>query len=315
MCTCLAFYFLITVIVPRSIVAQLENPADAIETLDWSSKNNLAIGYSLGSIQVLHSSGQVITSLNSGSSTQSIAWSPNGRKLAFANRFGEAWIWDLISSQTIPVPSTMQYVSGLAWNLNGTKLALAGKNGSGSASDNQIQIWDTTSQILSVIKIPFQDADINTVIWNPISANELATGTHSNAVAIWNVSTGDNVRLLHLPENTSVFSMAWKADGTQLAVGSDTGILTLWNTTTWQPITMIIGGTIDDLAWSRDGRLAIANFNSVKVLNTTTQQILQIFPTIMAVNAVAWSYDGNNLIYGGLEGIATTLFLPTMPAR
>src|SRR5262249_2870971 len=55
-------------------------------------------------------------------------------------------------------------------------------------------------------------------------------------------------------------SLAWSPDGRQLASGSLTGTIKVWDTTTGEPITTLSGhgARVDSLAWSPDGRRLVS---------------------------------------------------------
>jgi len=120
--------------------------------------------------------------------------------------------------------------------------------------------------------------------------------------------------MLEIPEDpdpdasNNLNALAWSLDGTQIAVGARR--LWLWDTASGQATMLNIYGG-NDIAWTRDGRLALA-LTDIRVVDTRTFEVLQTYPTDpnRSVMAAAWSPDGTRLAYGRTELIIVTPPIP-----
>jgi WD40 repeat protein len=216
-------------------------------------------------------------------------------------------------------------VSALAWHPSGTQLAVAAQNGTGPASANLVRIFNaTTGQLITTIYATYQGFNINSIAWNPANADEIAAGSVIGYVVVWNTQTGeeevlqtvqrlDPNREPELAETLpSVTSIGWRSDGTRLAAGTDDGTVFLWNTTTtpWQQVAAIPGGSINQIRWSSDDRLAVADGQQISMMNPETQQILDTIDAGFLVRSISWSPDASQLVYGTNEGLYQTVVVP-----
>ena len=84
-------------------------------------------------------------------------------------------------------------------------------------------------------KIPFKVLDapalqddfyLNLVDWS--SYNNLAVGL-SNCIYIWSASSGQVTKLHDLGSRDSVTSVCWSKRGTHLSVGTNSGVVQIWD--------------------------------------------------------------------------------------
>lgn len=282
------------------VLAQGTAPDDPVQALDWSKNGKLAIGYGYGSVQILSEDGQLVTTLSGSDSVISLAWNPDGNKLAFAGANGELWIWDALTGQTSTINVPDEYIHAVTWNPDGSSVAVATQDGSGPNAHNRVEMWNvSTGQLTLSIEANIQDFYLNSIAWSPTN-NQLAGGSSNGVVVVWNTQTGQSITTLYVSDDPSVgvTKVAWKFDGSKLAAATTDGVIWFWNTSNWQSSNISIGGSINDLVWSPDGNVAIANYKTIKVLNPDTGAILNSFISANVVNSVAWSRTGK-VAYGG----------------
>jgi WD40 repeat protein len=300
------------IIVPSNSYAQTQS-YNPIRSLDWSSIGQIAIGYDDGSIQILSNSGQLDTTLNASGNATELAWNSAGDKLAFANPFGSVWIWNATTNMTTPLVQPDEFVRAIVWHPNGSQLAVATQNGTGPTASNLVNIFDvSTGQLIRTINANSQEFYINSLDWNPANPIQIAAGSFLGQVVVWDAQTGNLLNSQSVqrldpnrdPDLTdllpSVTSVDWRVDGARFAAGTDDGTVFVWNTTTtpWQQVAAIAGGTITEIEWSSDNKLALIDGRQIRVLNPENQQILTFINTSELANAIAWNTNASQLIYG-----------------
>jgi WD40 repeat protein len=222
----------------------------------------------------------------------SVAFSPDGARLATGGNTRWARIWDATSGhQLLEVrhgpPTTVRSV---AFSPDGTRLATG-------SDDKSARIWDATSgqQLLEVR----HDKAVNSVAFSP-DGTRLATGSDDNSARIWDAASGH--KLLETHSGNRVTSVAFSPDGTRLAAGCVDQIARLWDVASGRQLfDARHDGVVKSVAFSPDGlRLATASDdNSARVWDATTGHKLRQVRHEKAVNAVAFSPDGLRLATAG----------------
>ncbi len=227
----------------------------------------------------------------------SIAWSPNGDRLASSSVDQTITIWDVSNSQAL---TTLQghtaSVLSVAWSPDGSQLA------SGSL-DQKVMVWDVASgQALTTLQ--GHTASVWSVAWSP-DGTRLASGSVDQTVVIWDIPSGGALTTLR-GHSASVASVAWSPDGSQLASGSSDRTAIIWNVATGQALVTLRGHTdwVRSIAWSPDGgQLASASLDQTVILwdVSSGQALSTLRGHTDSVWSVAWSPDGGQLASGSVD--------------
>lgn len=117
--------------------------------------------------------------------------------------------------------SLEETVSGqLAFNANGRLLEIAGR----WLDPVQVIDFETKNPISTIYP---ENPPITVSDFSPYGL--LATGSQSGTVAVWNWETGELLREIQASPFAEITSLAFSPDGLLLAVGDNSGIVTLWD--------------------------------------------------------------------------------------
>lgn len=169
-----------------------------------------------------------------------------------------------------------------------------------------VYVWDTASGAL--IAYYAADLAINALAFSPDSTT-LAWGDVRGFVSFAAPGAVDGVVSVEQISLTPVTALAYNPKQLiQLAVGSEDGLIRLWNTETRETVGILDNATDDNisaLAFSPDGSVLAAaggtvdgltRDNSIRLWDTTTLNVLQGLPGhAAAVRALAFNPDGTRL--------------------
>jgi WD40 repeat protein len=223
------------------------------------------------------------------SSVHSVAFSPDGTRLASASSDGTVKVWDLGTHREV---LTFEYTGGVrivAFSPDGTRLA---------ASDRRtVAVWDLTiGREAFELALKGHTHRIDSVTFSP-DGTHLASADQGGTVTVWDLTTGREALTLrgHAGE---VHSVAFSPDGTRLAAG-DGQALKVWDATTGREILTFEWdtGLARSMVFSPDGtRLAAGDGQAVRVWDAMTgREALTLRGHAGEVHSVAFSPDGTRL--------------------
>jgi WD40 repeat protein len=207
-----------------------ENEEDALGFLDWSPDGYfLAYTGGQGSINGWDIKRRLKTFFaQSKNGVTGISWSPDDIHLATSSVDGTATIWNRQTGKLVWIINAHEgWVNDVDWASDGTLLASGG-------DDGKLKIWDPKTGTL--IEEYIGSDRVFSVAWSPTVVSQIAWGSSFGEVTITESNESDR----HLSAGSGqVWVVAWSRDGQQLAAGTDTNTIFIWDTATGQQIQLL----------------------------------------------------------------------------
>jgi WD40 repeat protein/tRNA A-37 threonylcarbamoyl transferase component Bud32 len=231
----------------------------------------------------------------------SVAFSPDGRRLASASSDGTVKVWHVPGGKLgVTFARHGDSVHGVAFSPDGKRLASAGH-------DRTVRLWDSdTGGELHVLR--GHSNVVEAVAFNR-AGDRLASAGFDKTVKIWDAVTGREIATLrgHI---LFIQGIAFNSAGDRLASASADGTVRIWDLGTEKPVFTLAGGggPVASVAFSPDGtRLASAagyftRPGEVRIWDATTGKLVQVLRghASMAL-ALAYSPDGTRLATAGSD--------------
>jgi WD40 repeat protein len=232
----------------------------------------------------------------------SLAWSPDSKRLFVASSYGsDAGVYKL-SKALFSVPGISGFVGWSGWSPDGRQVSTA-------YSDGIVRVYgvDTQELVFNLYSGKFYGG----TAWSP-SGDRILTYSQEGPIKIWDAKSGELLVESPYP-NVSVFYAAWSPDGSQIA-GS------IWDGDVWQDNQFVIwdaatlegklsfsvkeNNTASNVSWSPDGkRIATTSFIGEAYIHdaSTGELLLQLFPDNYddQTMGITWTKDGKQVIVFG----------------
>ena len=226
-------------------------------------------------------------------SVWSVAWSPDGTKLATASADHTAKVWNASTGrELLTLRGHQDSVRSVAWSPDGSKLATA-------SADHTAKVWNaSTGRELNTL-LGHRNS-VMSVVFSP-DGTKLVTASLDRTARVWDASTGRELKDL-LGHEGGVWSAAWSPDGSQIATASwDDHTVKVWEASTGKRVRELLDhqSRFYSVAWSPDGnKLAAGSWDrTAKVWDARTgTKLLTLTGHRDSVMSVGWSPDGSKLV-------------------
>ncbi|MEP4195691.1 MAG: AAA family ATPase [Aliishimia sp.] len=232
--------------------------------------------------------------LGQGSIVNSVAFSPDGRRIVSGSDDNTLRIWDVQSGEELQVLRGHEsYVTSVAFSSDGRSIL------SGS-QDYTLRIWDAQSgeelQVLQGHERPVTSVAFST------DGRRILSGSYDNTLRIWDAKSGEELQVLQGHES-DVTSVAFSPDGHRILSGSRDNTLRLWDAQSGEELKVLQGhkGGVTSVAFSPDGRRILSGSydTTLRIWDAQSGAELQVLQGHEGwVSSVAISPDGRRILSG-----------------
>ncbi len=224
----------------------------------------------------------------------SIAWSPDGKRIASGSNSYEFQVWDAANGRLdFATHGNTDLVNYIAWSPDGKRIASDGIR-------DAVQILDAADGRNILTYRGGYSAD-----WSP-DGKLIASVSSDKTVQVWNASDGTNISTYSI-HSGAVISADWSPDGKRIASASDDGTLEVWNASDGTNISTysMHAGTVNSADWSPNWkRIALGTSDgSAQIWNAMDgTHVFTYRGHSSRVVTVAWSPDGKRIASASDDG-------------
>ena len=229
--------------------------------------------------------------LGKGRLSGSIAYSPDGTRLAVASEIG-IWLYETATHQEVAL------LTGHAFAVFSVAFSPDGQTIASGNSDGTVRLWDTyTGEHKQTLK--GHTNLVFSVAFSP-DGQTIASASKDYTVRLWDTYTGEHKQTLKGHTNL-VFSVAFSPDGHTIASASRDGTVRLWDAHTGEHKQSLKGHTewVYSVAFSPDGHTiaSASEDGTVRLWDMHTGEHKQTLTGHTSqVYSVAFSPDGHTIV-------------------
>jgi hypothetical protein len=201
---------------------------------------------------------------------RSVAWSPDGARLASASWDGMVKVWEAGTGKETVALWHNNPVNAVAWSPDGARLASASWGGNVPVRAGELKVWEAATG-KETLTLRGYVGHVESVAWSR-DGSRLASAGQDGTVKVWDAATGQETVTLR-GHTAYVYSVVWSPDGTRLASASRDKTVKVWEAATGKETLTLRGHSqqVNAVAWSPDGtRLACASDDQTILVHDAT---------------------------------------------
>lgn len=234
---------------------------------------------------------------------QSLAWSPDGQRLATGWLSGQVVLWDAKGQRLASLGGPGKAIESLAWSGKGSFLAAAQQGG-------DVVIWKADGSEQTVLPLGYDnksDTPRPRTVLSWKADDLLATSVAGYGVQLW-LSSGKPAFSRWNLSGGELTSIAWSPDGLWAATAGGKSVQ-VWEVYMPSPLRYNMNrhtGSVLSVAWSPDGKTLLSGGADGMVFFMDSRGSMQKSAIAHSkeseVRAVAWSPDGKKFATAGSDG-------------
>src|SRR6266487_1210441 len=233
---------------------------------------------------------------------ESVAWSPDGQRIASSSLDETVKIWDAATGVNIlTYRGQSLQAQAISWSPDGVYMA-----STGGLSSERVQIWDAAMGRISAKHASYASHSerVLAIAWSP-DGMLIASASEDATVQVWDATSGRNI-FVYYAHRDKVNALSWSRGGTLIASASDDGTVQVWDAVTGRKAFNYSGhtGGVTTVCWSPDGtRIASGGLDeTVQLWNVMTGKTISTYNGHTDwVSSVAWSPDGKRIASGSWD--------------
>jgi WD40 repeat protein len=250
--------------------------------------------------------GKLLLTLRGDFRVVSVAFSPDGQRLAAAGHDRIVRLWDTTTGHEIlALRGHADLVGRVLFSQDGQRLASA-------SADGTVQVWDASpfdeNADPRIRTLGGHDGEFFGVAFSPDPDSRLlASASADGSIKLWDVQTGEEVRAFH-GHKEAVLCVAFSPDGQRLLSGSMDKTVKLWDVRTGKELLTVPGFKVmvRSVAFSPDGQaFATVSHQTLQLWDAQTgRERLRRQADPEFLNCVTFSRDGQYVATVGFTGTA-----------
>lgn len=280
-----------------------------------------------------------------------LAWSPDGKLLAYGGDDQFVRIWSLATHRDTLIPPLGhdRPVQSITWSPDSRYIATGSgdwnwfatiKSDPAYQKNAAIKIWDISNNSVRILSSIGHQGAVWAVDWSGDGAFLLSAGGDGTA-DIWDAATGNEVRSFKQPKSipsaggnsgwscggepcssssqpNDILAAAWSPDGKRFVSGDNAGVARIWDINQDQPIATMVGHRLGiwSIDWSPDGEHIATGSDDLtaRIWDAQTGEAHWTLSGHRNVMFVQWSPSGNQLATASRDSTARIWEVPH-PAR
>jgi WD40 repeat protein len=149
----------------------------------------------------------------------SVAWSPDGTRIAGGGTNGLLRIWDASGQTLLTVTGLNGAVYSVDWSPDSAKIV-------SGHDDANVRVWDAKSGQLLATLVGHGDV-IQSVAWSPDGSKIASTSLKDdNNLRVWDATSYEAIATA---DQAFLYDVRWKPDSTELAIGNENGKVAVYS--------------------------------------------------------------------------------------